>query len=129
MLLSGEARNGYQASSVGLLRLQKLFELLEQGKIARGIFLLHLAEHGACTLKRAVARFGMSWTGSGGCHADEEALGAPEPFPQQEAPTTKRAFPTDPRQEHNGGVVATGHHRVARCGRRNRLLLIGSVAV
>src|SRR6516165_4782806 len=66
VLLSGEARNGYQASSVGLLRLQKLFE------IARGIFLLHLAEHGACTLKRAVARFGMSWTGSGGCHADEE---------------------------------------------------------
>ena len=39
VLLSGEARNGYQASSVGLLRLQKLFELLEQGKIARGIFL------------------------------------------------------------------------------------------
>ena len=34
VLLSGEARNGYQASSVGLLRLQKLFELLEQGKIA-----------------------------------------------------------------------------------------------
>ena len=79
VLLSGEARNGYQASSVGLLRLQKLFELLEQGKIARGIFVLHLAEHGACTLKRAVARFGMSWTGSGGCHADEEALGAPAP--------------------------------------------------
>jgi hypothetical protein len=28
-----------------------------------------------------------------------------KPFPQHEAPTAKRTFPTDPRQEHSGGFV------------------------
>src|SRR5262249_58358671 len=28
-----------------------------------------------------------------------------EPLPQHEAPTAKRAFPTDPRQEHSRGFV------------------------
>ena len=42
-------------------------------------------------------RYPASQRGSGAFEA--------EPLPQQEAPTAKRTFPTNPRQEHSGGFV------------------------
>ena len=61
-----------------LLRQEKFSELLEKlaiaREIARDVFLLHLAEHGACSFKRIVARFSIGSARCSGCPTDEEAV-------------------------------------------------------
>jgi hypothetical protein len=60
-------------------RREKIPELLEKLPVAREvaccIFLSHLLEWGACSLKRIVARSGLSSAGRGRSRADKEALG------------------------------------------------------
>ena len=61
-----------------LLRQEKLSELLEKltvaREVARGQFLLHLAEHGARSFKRIGGRFSVGSSGCDTCHTDEETL-------------------------------------------------------
>ena len=61
------------------MRKQKLPELLQKLAVARevacGVFLLHLAEHGARLFKRITACFGFRRGGFGSGGTDEEPFG------------------------------------------------------
>jgi hypothetical protein len=61
-----------------LLRQEKLSELLEKltvaREVARGQFLLHLAEQGARSFKRIAGRFSVGSSGCDTSHTDEETL-------------------------------------------------------